>query len=62
MYIESGLNYIQVGTLLDLEEYLTFRHEYIVSNGIIYERVPRGHIAVMTIKNARSKEHAKVHT
>lgn len=39
MYIESGLNYISVGTLLDLQDYLKERHEYIICDGVIYEKV-----------------------
>lgn len=33
----SGLNFIQVGTLLDLQDYLAERHNYSVEDGIIYE-------------------------
>lgn len=35
--IYSGLNFIQVGTLLELQEYLAERHNYSVEDGIIYE-------------------------
>lgn len=55
MYVESGLNYIQVGTLLDLETYLTSRHEYIIADGVIYERVGRGK-TVVRIKGERKNE------
>ena len=34
----SGLNYISVGLLLDMEDYLLQTHEYIVQDGIIFER------------------------
>lgn len=33
----SGLNFIQVGTLLELQDYLVERHNYSVEDGIIYE-------------------------
>lgn len=33
----SGLNFIQVGTLLDLQDYLSSRHNYSVEDGVIYE-------------------------
>lgn len=39
MYIESGLNYISVGLLLDLQDYLKERHDYIICDGVIYEKV-----------------------
>lgn len=35
--IYSGLNFIQVGTLLELQDYLAERHNYSVEDGIIYE-------------------------
>lgn len=33
----SGLNFIQVGILLDLQDYLASRHNYSVEDGVIYE-------------------------